>query len=44
MIQIIVAVRMGAGSTRSALPPFTPDGELKTGGFFKLVSQSVQTN
>jgi CubicO group peptidase (beta-lactamase class C family) len=38
----IVAVRMGAGNTSSSLPPFTPDWEVKTGRFFKLVSQALQ--
>jgi CubicO group peptidase (beta-lactamase class C family) len=41
----IVAVRMGAGSRKSILPPFTTDWDQKTAGFFKLVARAVtQTN
>jgi CubicO group peptidase (beta-lactamase class C family) len=38
----IVAVRMGTGNTKSILPPFTSDWELKTGGFFKVVLQALR--
>ena len=37
----IVAVRLGTGSTRSQLPPFTNDWDKKVEGFFRLVARAV---
>ena len=37
----IVAVRLGTGSTRSQLPPFTSDWDKKVEGFFRLVARAV---
>ena len=37
----IVAVRLGTGSTRSQLPPFTNEWDKKVEGFFRLVARSV---
>jgi CubicO group peptidase (beta-lactamase class C family) len=37
----IVAVRLGTGSTRSQLPPFTSDWDKKIEGFFRLVARAV---
>jgi CubicO group peptidase (beta-lactamase class C family) len=37
----IVAVRLGTGSTRSQLPPFTDQWDKKVEGFFRLVARAV---
>ena len=37
----IVAVRLGTGSTRSQLPPFTNEWDKKVEGFFRLVARGV---
>jgi hypothetical protein len=37
----IVAVRLGTGSTRSQLPPFTNEWDKKVEGFFRRVARSV---
>ena len=37
----IVAVRLGTGSTRSQLPPFTNEWDKKVEGFFRLVARAV---
>jgi CubicO group peptidase (beta-lactamase class C family) len=37
----MVAVRLGTGSTRSQLPPFTNDWDKKVEGFFRLVARAV---
>jgi CubicO group peptidase (beta-lactamase class C family) len=37
----IVAVRLGTGSTRSQLPPFTNEWDKKVEGFFWLVARAV---
>jgi CubicO group peptidase (beta-lactamase class C family) len=36
----IVAVRLGTGSTRSQLPPFTDEWDKKVEGFFRLVARA----
>jgi CubicO group peptidase (beta-lactamase class C family) len=37
----VVAVRLGTGSTRSQLPPFTDEWDKKVEGFFRLVARAV---
>jgi CubicO group peptidase (beta-lactamase class C family) len=37
----LLAVRLGAGTTRSQLPPETDEWEKKVGGLFKLVADAV---
>jgi CubicO group peptidase (beta-lactamase class C family) len=37
----IVAVRLGTGSTRSQLPPFTNEWDKKVEGFFRLIARAV---
>ena len=37
----IVAVRLGTGSTRSQLPPFTNEWDKKVEGYFRLVARAV---
>ncbi len=37
----IVAVRLGTGSTRSQLPPFTSEWDKKVEGFFRLIAHAV---
>jgi CubicO group peptidase (beta-lactamase class C family) len=37
----IVAVRLGTGSTRSQLPPFTDEWDKKVESFFRLVARAV---
>lgn len=37
----IVAVRLGKGSARSQLPPFTSEWDKKVEGFFRLVTRAV---